>query len=341
VGCEFLKAIIPVAGIGTRLKPLTNTIPKVLLNIAGKPMLAYLIDELVKVKKIDTIILIVGYLGEQVKEYINSSYPAPVYPDVKFDFVEQKEMLGLGHAVGLAKEYVKGDEVVIILGDTIFEFDLDKFVSSEFSAIGVKDVEDITRFGIVESEKGRITRMIEKPSGPEITKSKSAIAGLYYIKNSFGLFSSIEHIIRNNIRTKNEYQLTDALQQMVDSGEHFILFEIQNWFDCGKPETLLSTNQYLLNRDHRGDKIPSFPNTKIIPPVYIGKNCKISDSVIGPNVTVGDNVKIVSAVITNTLLYDNSTIHNSELDNTVIGSHAYLKGNHSDFIKTADEELNF
>lgn len=336
-----MKAIIPVAGIGTRLKPLTNTIPKVLLNIAGKPMIAYLIDELVKVKKIDSIILVIGYLGNLVVDYINKAYTHDKYPGVKFEFIEQKEMLGLGHAVSVTKELVKGDEIIIILGDTIFEFDLDRFVSSEYSAIGFKDVEDIRRFGIIESKNDKITRMIEKPSGPEVTNSRSAIAGLYYIKNSGRLFSSIEHIIRNNIRTKNEYQLTDALQHMVDSGEHFTPFGIQNWFDCGKPETLLSTNEYLLKRDHMNDKVHLYPNTTVIPPVFIGNNVDISNSTIGPGVTICDGVKLTHTVIRYSLLYDNSSIENAELENVVIGSNTFTKGRYNKLIKTIDDEINF
>lgn len=240
-----MKAVIPAAGIGKRLRPLTNNIPKVLIDVAGKPMVSYIIDELLKIEEIDSIILIVGYLGDKVKEYISKTYPVSLN---KFQFAEQTEMLGLGHAVYQAKDLIGNEPVIIVLGDTIFEFNMKEFLSSEFSNIGVKDVEDITRFGIVESKNGFITRMIEKPAGEHITKSKSAIAGVYFIKNSDRLFSSLSNNIENNIRTKDEFQLTDALQLMISEGEKFTTFHITNWFDCGKPETLKSTSEYILKK---------------------------------------------------------------------------------------------
>ncbi len=160
-----MKAIIPVAGIGTRLQPLTNNVPKVLVNVAGRPMLFHLIDEIVKNGRIDTVILIIGYLGDKIIEFVNKEYKDS---GVKFEYVEQKEMLGLGHAVYHANGHVADEPVIIILGDTIFEFDLNRFISGEYSSIGVKDVDDTQRFGIVEAKDGFITRMIEKPA-PGVT----------------------------------------------------------------------------------------------------------------------------------------------------------------------------
>ena len=249
-----MKAIIPAAGVGIRLRPHTYSIPKILLNVAGKPMIAHLTDELVNVKEIDTIIIIVGHLGDKVQDFINDRYASN--KNVKFKFVEQKEMNGLGHAVYQAKEFLKNEPVVIILGDTIFEFKMDDFFHLENSAIGVKDVDDPQRFGVIETRNGFISKMVEKPSGPEVTPSKKAIAGLYLIKNSDRLFRSLEYIMEHNIRTQNEFQLTDALQNMIENGEKMIPFEIQNWFDCGKPETLLRCN-YLM----RGVYVQPGPHT--------------------------------------------------------------------------------
>ncbi|MGH2575262.1 MAG: sugar nucleotidyltransferase, partial [Ignavibacteria bacterium] len=285
-----MKAIIPVAGIGTRLRPLTNTTPKVLINVAGKPMLSYLIDDLIESGKIDTIILIVGYLGDKIKDYISKTYSS--LPNMKFEFASQTEMLGLGHAVYQAKPFVGNEPVLMFLGDTIFEFSLDGVLSSKYSMIGIKKVEDITRYGIAEIENGFIKRMIEKPSGPEITRSKSAIAGVYYLRDASKLFSSIEYVINKNIRTKNEYQLTDALQNMVDEGEKFATFKIDNWFDCGKPETLLDTNRYILERDYSSSKFNS-EDSKLIPPVFIGNDCTVEYSEIGPYTTVASGAKVI------------------------------------------------
>jgi len=332
-----MKAIIPVAGIGTRLQPLTNKTPKVLINVAGKPMLFHLIDDLVLNTNIDTIILIIGYLGEQIKEAINKYY---VNTDVKFEFIEQKEMLGLGHAVYHAKDYVNDEPVLIILGDTIFEFDLESVMNSEYSVICVKDVENVSRFGIVESDNGFITRMIEKP-GPGVTKSKSAIAGIYFLKDGRKLFKAIEYLMENNIRTKNEYQLTDALQKMITDGEKMLSSHIRNWFDCGKPETLLSTNAYILKRDFSDVSLPEFENSKIISPVFIGKNCIIENSEIGPFVTIGDNVTIQNSKVINSLICDEANIEHAELNETAIGIHERIDGKHTKIIKANLQIVKF
>jgi glucose-1-phosphate thymidylyltransferase len=310
-----MKALIPVAGIGTRLRPLTNKIPKVLVNVAGKPMLFHLIDELVKNDKIDTVILVIGYLGDKIKEAVDKQYTRA---RIKFKYVEQKEMLGLGHAVYHGKGLVGDEPLFIILGDTIFEFDLDKVLSSEYSVIGVKDVEDITRWGIVESDNGFVKRMIEKPS-PDMTKSKSAIAGIYYVKSGERLFKAVEYLMNNNIRTKNEFQLTDALQKLVNDGEKMTTFDIK-WFDCGKPETLLSANAYLLKRDYSSNNKYHTVNSKISSPVFIGDNCHIENSVIGPFTTIADNTVVKNSVVTNSLICEGSQVIDAELDEVIIGN---------------------
>jgi glucose-1-phosphate thymidylyltransferase len=345
-----MKALIPVAGIGTRLQPLTNKIPKVLINVAGKPMLFHLIDELVKNDKIDTIILIIGYLGEEIKKEVNRYYSGniPKSPSmrdnykVKFEYIEQKEMLGLGHAVYHAKDFVGDEPLLIVLGDTIFEFDLESVLESEYAAIGVKDVEDTTRFGIVESENGFVRRMIEKPA-PGVTKSKSAIAGIYYVKSAKVLFNAVEYLMKNNLRTKKEFQLTDALMKIVDDGGKMVPFEIQNWFDCGKPETLISTNAYLLNRDHNSVNKYDLPaealaqagitNSKIIPPVFIGKNSVIENSTIGPCATIAPGSIIKNSTIENSLICGDSQVTNARLDEVILGNGDNISGEHKKIIK--------
>jgi len=331
-----VKAIIPVAGIGTRLQPLTNKTPKVLVNVAGKPMLFHLIDEIIKNGKIDTVILIIGYLGDQIRHAIEKAYPGS---KVKFEFVEQKEMLGLGHAVFHGKEFVNDEPVIIILGDTIFEFDLDKVLGNEYSALGVKEVEDIRRWGIVESKGGFVTRMLEKPS-IGMTQSKSAIAGVYFVKSGRKLFEAVAHLMDNKIKTKNEYQLTDALMKMVKDGEKMTTFDL-NWFDCGKPETLLNANQYLLNRDHQNFKQYVYRDITINPPVYIGSNCVIENSEIGPYVTIADGVTVKNSKIINSIILDGAIVENANLDSVVIGSGEKIKRNHSNIMKADDTVVTF
>lgn len=319
-----MKAVIPAAGVGTRLRPHTYSMPKILLNVAGKPMISYIIDELIEVKSIDTIIIVVGHLGDMVQQYITGRYSKAKH--VKFGFVEQKEMLGLGHAVYTAKDFLDDEPVIIVLGDTIFEFNLAGLLASEHSAIGVKEVEDPRRFGVVESKDGLITRMVEKPASPEVSKSRNAIAGLYFIKSSAQLMKAIEYIMEHNVKTKNEFQLTDALEQMIKSGEKMVTFDIQNWFDCGKPETLLSTNKYLLQKTGGSKKFKVSDSTLIIPPVYIGENCEINNSIIGPFTTVGNGVKINDAILNNSIVGDNSEIGNSILQDSIIGSESNVTG---------------
>jgi glucose-1-phosphate thymidylyltransferase len=323
-----MKAIIPVAGIGTRLQPLTNKTPKVLINVAGKPMLFHLIDEIINNGKIDTIILIIGYLGGQIKEAVEEKYGDS---EMNFEFTEQKEMLGLGHAVYHANEFIDDEPVLIVLGDTIFEFSLDSMLSSKYSAIGVKDVEDTSRFGIVEPEGEFIKRMIEKPA-PGVTESKSAIAGIYFIREGRKLMGAIEHLMENDIRTKNEYQLTDALMKLVADGEKMVPFEIENWFDCGKPETLLSTNGYLLRRDHDHTKQYTYKDIIFNPPVYIGENCLLENTEIGPNVTIADGASVSNSKITNSLICEGAVVNSAELDNVVVGNNEKLEGKHNNVI---------
>jgi glucose-1-phosphate thymidylyltransferase len=318
-----MKAIIPAAGIGTRLRPHTYSVPKILLNVAGKPIICYIIDDLLKLNQVDKIIIIVGHLGDKVQSTLLSRYKNIAVE--KFIFIEQTEMLGLGHAVNMAKEYALDDSLLIILGDTIFEFDYNTFVNLDVSALGVKDVDNPERFGIVEVKDKYISRMIEKPK-PEDTDSHKAIAGIYLVKDSNKLFDAIDYLIKNNVRTKNEFQLTDALQHMVAKGEKFFPFEIQNWFDCGKPETLLSTNKYLLGNTPNNYSDKNFKNSIIVSPSFIGEDCVIENSIIGPYSTIASGCKIISSIIENSIVGEQSLIENSILNESIIGAEVIVKG---------------
>jgi glucose-1-phosphate thymidylyltransferase len=228
-------AVIPAAGVGTRLRPHTHSMPKVLLHVAGKPMIAHILDDLPALG-IREAVLIVGYLGELVQQYVQRAYP-----ELKVHFVEQPERLGLGHAVALAAPYAADRPVLVILGDTIFEADLKSVMSSRVNRIGVKAVEDPRRFGIVELDgNGRVTRMVEKPEDPT---TNLAITGIYYFADAAPLFSALQEIMQQDIRTKGEFQLTDAMQKMIEHGAEFTTFSVEGWYDCGKTETLLETNR--------------------------------------------------------------------------------------------------
>lgn len=308
-----MRAIIPVAGVGSRLRPHTYTMPKVLLNVGGKPILAHILDNLIK-HGIDELTLIVGYLGDQIKEYVVKNY------SFKVDFVEQQELLGLGHAIYLSRRTVSKEPILIILGDTIFDFDLDAVLSSKTSALGLKNVEDPRRFGVAEIKDGRIIRLIEKPDQP---KSNMAIVGIYYIKTPTLLMDSLSEMIRLNKRTKGEFQLTDALQMMIDKGETITPFTVDGWFDCGKPETLLSTNSYMLDRVNTSIQINS---VSIIPPVYISPTSKITNSVIGPYVTIADGVEVDECILKNSIICDGAVVKNALLENSIVGNNAAVRG---------------
>ncbi len=319
-----MKVIIPVAGFGTRLRPHTLHNPKVLLNVGGKPMIHYIIEQLIKDKIATSIILVTGFLGDKIKDYLDNTFK------FKFDYVEQAEAKGLGHAVYCAKSVFKNkkDDTLIILGDTLFDVDLKKMTRDKDSVIGVKVVDDPRRFGVVEKgQDGYITRFIEKPASKEISSSNEAIVGLYYLKNSLHLFKGLEHIMKNNITVKGEFQLTDALEYMINNNEKMKTFYVDGWLDCGKPETLLETNRYLLKKNQMaGNKNEkTFKNTKIVKPVFIGKNVNIESSVIGPYTTINDNCTIKNSIIQDSILEKSSTVENCTLIDSLIGEGASVK----------------
>ncbi|MBK9334636.1 MAG: NTP transferase domain-containing protein [Ignavibacteria bacterium] len=316
-----MKVIIPVAGFGTRLRPHTLTKPKVLLNVGGKPMIYYIIDQLIKDKIASSIILVTGFLGDKIKEYLDGAF------DFKFDYIVQDEAKGLGHAVHCAKPVFKNknEDCLIILGDTLFDVDLKKMIKSNDSVIGVKKVEDPRRFGVVEKDgTGYIKRFVEKPASKDISPSNEAIVGLYYLKNSNVMFNSLEYIMKNKITVKGEFQLTDALENMISKKENMKTFNVNGWLDCGKPETLLETNRYILQKRNKTIKT-EYPNSKIIYPVHIGKNVQITDSIIGPFTTINNNCTISKSIISNSILDNDVSIENANIDESIIGEGAVIK----------------
>ncbi len=308
-----MKAIIPVAGQGTRLRPFTHTTPKALVNVAGKPMIAHILDRLEDLG-IKDVVLVVGYLGEKIVDYVNDRY--------KFNLqvARQSELLGLGHAIHLCKDFADDDPILIILGDTLFEADLSVIKRNSESFIGVREVRDPERFGIVETSNGHICKLYEKPERPI---SNLAIVGIYYIRQSRLLFECLDQIIQKDIRTKGEYQLTDALQMMLDRGEKMRTLLIDGWYDCGKPETLLETNRKLLEGNSKTIKAPG---SIIIEPVYIDDSVVLENSVIGPYVTIADHCHIKRSVIRNTIINRNAVVKNMLLDESLLGENALVTG---------------
>jgi len=304
-----MKAILPVAGKGTRLRPLAHTYPKALIPIAGQPMINWILDPLVAAG-LEEAVFIVGWLGAEIERHVRARYG-----QLKLRFVPQGEMLGLGHAVYLGLEEGDGD-VFIILGDTLFEADVAAIRAAPHSVLGVKEVADPRRFGVAELSQGRIVRLVEKPAEP---RSNLALIGLYNIQDGRLLREVLERMIRDDIRTRGEYQITDALQQMIDLGHVFEPWGIDGWYDCGKKETLLETNRHYLQRlDGRREAVRQ-GDSLIIPPVHLGVDVRLSRAVVGPHVSVGDGCEIRDAVLEDSLLCEGVTLQGVVLREAVLG----------------------
>ncbi len=323
-----MRAIIPVAGVGSRLRPHTYTIPKVLLNVAGKPIIGHIMDKIIA-HGFDAATVVVGYLGDKVKEYITANYSIAV------DFVEQEERLGLGHAIYLSRHTISKDPVLIILGDTVFDVNLSAMTTGQYSTIGVKEVADPRRFGVAESKDGFISRLTEKPENPG---SNLAIVGLYFIKRPDVLLECLKEMIKNDVRTKGEFQLTDGLQMMIERGEKIKTFTIDGWYDCGKPETLLSTNKHLLGQNSTHT---SPPNVVVIPPVFIAPDAIVRNSVVGPNTTIASRATVVDSVIKNSIISEDANVQSALLEESIIGSNAIVKGGYKRINIGDSSELEF
>lgn len=317
-----MKAIIPVAGVGTRMRPHTHTQPKVLLQVADKPMLDHIIDALVEAG-VDGVTLVIGYLGDRIEDHVRRHYS-----HLELHFIEQKEMLGLGHAINLCADIHRNDDrLLIILGDTIVQMDFKGMFALPCGALAVKPVDDPRRFGTVQLEGDRIVKLIEKAENPP---SNLAITGVYLIDKPAMLFEGLGHIIANDVKTKGEYQLTDALQYMLDHGDEMRPFSIEGWLDAGKPETLLSTNRTLLDtfwnvRVEKGYKT-LYPSAVIVPPVYIGSGAEVTNSVIGPYASIGKECVVDGSILRDCTMAKGAKVKNVHLCDSMLGEYSEVEG---------------
>ena len=324
-----MRAIIPAAGFGTRLKPHTYSLPKVLLNVGGKPILGHIIEKLLE-EKIFKATFITGYLGEQIIDYVGKNYPS-----LQADFIQQEEMLGLGHAIQIAVPTFDDKEIVIILGDTIFDVDLKPVLEGKVSSLGVKTVNDPSRFGVAVCDGNEIIKLVEKPKQ---LISNLALVGLYYIADTKVLIESLDEMFARDIKTRGEYQLTDALQLMIDKGETITTFQVDGWYDCGKPETLLSTNQYLLTKSGTNRRLE---NVVINDPVFIAESAVVTNSVIGPFTTISENCEISDAIIRNSIISSGAKLGRVILEDSIIGSDAIVKSNFKKMNTGDSSEIEF
>lgn len=315
---KAMKVVIPLAGLGTRLRPQTYTRPKPLVNLAGKPLLGHILDRLQPLD-IGDVIFITGYLGEQIEEYVQDEYDFPCR------FVVQEEQLGQAHAIQLAKEWIEGPTFVVF-ADTIFETDVEhlKHITSG-GLLYVHEVEDPRRFGVAVTDGRYITRLIEKPSEPV---SNLAMVGLYYFSEGKQLTSAIDELISSGQQTGGEYYLADAIQIMIDQGTKLETKTIDVWLDCGTPSALLETNRYLLTYDtHTHD---SMPGSTIVPPVHFGQGARVENSVVGPYVSVDDGGEIRGSIVRDSILGKDCKIENANLSNSIIGHNATVRGSTSE-----------
>ena len=311
-----MKVIIPLAGKGTRLRPHTHITPKPMLKVAGKPVMSYILEDLEKLGDVHQIIYITGHLKEKVEEFVHAT------SKIDSVFIEQKVQDGTAGAVALARDYVD-EPVLIIFVDTIFDADLSVVKTSDADGIiWVTEVEDYQRFGVVVTDKdGNMTQIVEKPKTPI---SKRANIGLYYIKNWKLLFEGIDHVLKSPMN-QGEYFLTDGFQYMIEKGAKIKVIDVEGWYDAGKIETLLATNQTMLTkgRARRPDRVDG---STIVDPVYIEDNVTLTRSTVGPNVSIGTGSVIEDSKIDNTIIGEKSKIARSKLSNSLVGDEAIIDG---------------
>lgn len=311
-----MKAIIPAAGIGTRLRPHTYTQPKALLYVAGKPILVHIIDELVAVG-VDEIVIVVGYLGARVEAQMRERYRS-----LRLQFVQQDEPLGNGHAVYVAREHLDGEPALVIFGDTIVKGDLTGLVRSRQSMAGVKEVEDPRRLGVVELDgNGYVRRIIEKPTEPP---SNLAVIGAYLIHDTAAFRRALDRMVTEDRRMKGEYWLADALQSMIDGGERMKTFRVDHWYDCGTVEALLQANRDLLAL--APPAIPAGMTPMVVPPSYVSPSAIVEGSMVGPYAAIGDGARVTGSHVKDSIVNAQAVVEGARLEQSIIGERAVVRG---------------
>lgn len=315
-----MRIIVPMAGMGKRMRPHTLTVPKPLLPVAGKPIVQWLVEDITKVckEKVEEIAFVIGDFGKAVEAQLLSIATSL---GAKGSIYYQDEALGTAHAILCAKDALQG-KVIVAFADTLFRADFTIDEKKE-GIIWVNKIDDPRMFGVVKvNDKGVITDFIEKP---QTFVSDLAIIGIYYFKDGEYLRKEMQYLIDNNIREKGEYQLTNALENMKTKGTQFVPGKVVEWLDCGNKDATVYTNKRILDIHKEIIKVPASlkkENATIIQPCFIGENVEIKNAIIGPYVSIGANTKVESSVITNSIIQSNVIIRNSVLDNSMIGNFA-------------------
>jgi len=306
--------ILPVAGFGTRLRPQTWSKPKPLVGLAGKPMLAHVLDRILPLNP-GQLVFITGFLGDQIEQWVRANY------DVPASFVEQPEMLGQTDAIVRTRHLVEGDALTLF-PDMIFEADfsiLDRTAADV--VIFTKEVDDPSAFGIAIKEGDRVVKLVEKPQDPV---SKEALAGIYYFKRMTDLYAAIDEQMRRGITLKGEYFLADAVQLMVDGGAHVITAPITVWEDCGNAEALLATNRYLL--EHRPPPPTARDGAVVVPPSFVADDAILERAVVGPFASIGAGAVVRDAVVRDAILEDGAAVETGVVEHAILGRKARVAG---------------
>jgi len=321
-----MNIIIPMAGMGKRMRPHTLTVPKPLIPIAGKPIVQRLVEDIAKVcgEKIDEIAFITGHFGAETEDrlhYIAEKVGA------KGSIYYQEEALGTAHAILCAEKALKG-KVTVAFADTLFAADF-KMDTGKEGIIWVHRVEDPRAFGVVKlNTSEEITEFVEKP---ETFVSDLAIIGIYYFRDGEYLKKELQYLIDNNIRDKGEYQLTSALENMKNKGTVFTTGQVNEWLDCGNKDATVYTNQRVLELVRNIENLVSQKikkhNSVIIEPCYIGNNVELINSVVGPHVSIGEGTVIEQSVVSNSIIQQQSRIKNAAVTNSMIGNFVTYNGN--------------
>ena len=318
-----MKIIVPMAGRGSRLRPHTLTVPKPLVPIAGKPIVRRLVEDITRVcgQKVDEIAFIIGDFGAVVEAELLEIAKSL---NAKGAIYHQDEALGTAHAILCAKEALEGP-VVVAFADTLFraDFTLD---TQKDGIIWVQKVEDPRAYGVIKmNENNVITDFVEKP---QEFVSDLAIIGIYFFKDGLKLSDELQYLIDNNIKEKGEFQLTNALENMKQKGAEFYPGKVDEWLDCGNPIAAVHANkrvlEYTANDEAR--KALSIENTHILEPCFIGANVQLKNCTIGPYVSVGSDTCIINSTIKNTIIQNNTTIVDADLEDSMIGNHVEYKG---------------
>jgi glucose-1-phosphate thymidylyltransferase len=312
-----------MAGRGSRLRPHTLTVPKPLVPIAGKPIVERLVEDITRVcgQKVDEIAFVIGDFGKEVEsELLNIAEGL----GAKGSIYHQHEALGTAHAILCAKESLNGP-VVVAFADTLFRADF-KLDSSKDSIIWVQQVKDPSAYGVVKMDDNSvITHFIEKPT--EFV-SDLAIIGIYFFKDGSNLRNELQFLIDNNITDKGEYQITDALENMKLKGLKFYPGKVDEWLDCGNPKAAIHANKRVLgfseNKHERSGL--KLDNATIIEPCYIGANVQLSNCTVGPYVSLGDGSVVSDSLLKNSIVQNNTTLKNADLEDSMIGNNVTYKG---------------